>query len=151
MANEAFPQRMDLHRPYPRASKTHKLDKSRAIFNYRLSRARRTVECAFSLLVQRFRIFDRRINLIPENADRVVKACCVLHNHLRGKKDLCDMNNLLNPDANPYLANNGAILNVRNLHGHHTKVEVNAVKDIFKAYFNSPHGSVPWQDEMIFV
>jgi hypothetical protein len=51
--------------------------------NYRLSRARRVVENAFCILTQKFRLFYSRIQLTPENADKVVLAACVLHNYLR--------------------------------------------------------------------
>ncbi|KAH7980849.1 hypothetical protein HPB49_019647 [Dermacentor silvarum] len=34
-------------------------------------------------MVSRFRIFGRAINLLPENVDYVVMACCVLHNFLQ--------------------------------------------------------------------
>ncbi|KAK8787435.1 hypothetical protein V5799_022789 [Amblyomma americanum] len=57
-------------------------DDYKRIFNYRLSRARRCVENAFGVMASRFRIFRRVINLLPENADYVVMASCVLHNFL---------------------------------------------------------------------
>ena len=58
MANEAFPLRMDLMRPYPRGKKKDRLPYDKSIFNYRLSRARRIVENAFGIMVQRFRVYD---------------------------------------------------------------------------------------------
>ena len=103
VADEAFPLRMDLMRPYPRVNRNHLLSKEQQIFNYRLSRARRTVENAFGILAQRFRVFNRRLQLHPDNVDRVIKACCVLHNYLSVKKDLPTLFNRLNPDNDPYL------------------------------------------------
>ncbi|KAL3193943.1 hypothetical protein MRX96_016511 [Rhipicephalus microplus] len=43
---------------------------------------RRCVENAFGILVSRWRIYERQINLEPENVQAVVKATCVLHNFL---------------------------------------------------------------------
>mgnify|MGYP001555480935 CR=1 FL=1 len=52
VADAAFPLRPDLLRPYPGA-RTTILEPKQRIFNYRLSRARNTVECAFGILSQR--------------------------------------------------------------------------------------------------
>ena len=60
VADEAFPLHMDLMRPFPRGKKQQQLPYSKMIFNYHLSRARRIVENAFGILVQRWRVFDRR-------------------------------------------------------------------------------------------
>ena len=147
VADEAFPQRCDLMKPHSRSRQ--RLTKEQQIYNYRLSRARRLVECCFGILAQRFRIFCKRIMLFPDNVDTVVKACCVLHNYLRGHKTYEEQAELLNPRGRqPFLHDNGAILALRN-RGHHTANEAKAIRDIFTAYFNSPHGSVPWQDRAI--
>ncbi|KAH7985979.1 hypothetical protein HPB49_026176 [Dermacentor silvarum] len=70
--------RPDFMRPLPGT----RTEAEKVIFNYRLSRARRCVENAFGILVSRWRIYERQINLQPENADSVVKATCILHNFL---------------------------------------------------------------------
>lgn len=54
-----------------------------SIFNYRLSRARRTVENAFGILSQVFRMFLTPLAIKPEKIDTVVLAACLLHNLLR--------------------------------------------------------------------
>ena len=83
IADEAFPIKTYLMRPYPGRG----LDDEKRIFNSRLSRARRMVECAFGILASRWRIFHRRICMLPENVERVVKATVVLHNMLQGLQD----------------------------------------------------------------
>jgi hypothetical protein len=62
------------------------LPKSEAIFNYRLSRARRIVENAFGIVAHRFRCQLNTLRVNPENAANVVLACCILHNMLRDEK-----------------------------------------------------------------
>ena len=148
VGDEAFPLRLDLMKPFPRGRST-RLPKDEQIFNYRLSRARRIVENGFGILVQRWRLFARRLHLIPDNAEEVVKACIVLHNYLTIKKDLPAIFNRLNPDNDPYMQDDGAILDIPNLHGHHSGAEVRAIRDIYKTYFNRPEGAVTWQDRSI--
>jgi len=80
-ADEAFPLKKYLLRPYPGFSAQK--DESKQIYNYRLSTARRVVENASRVLTQKFKLFYGRIQLSPENADKVVLAACVLHNYLR--------------------------------------------------------------------
>ena len=148
VGDEAFLPRMDLMKPFPRDRST-RLPKDEQIFNYRLSRAWRIVENG--ILVQRWRLFARRLHLHPDNAEEVVKACIVLHNFLTTKKDLSAIFNRLNPDNDPYLQDDGAILDISNFHGHLSGAEVRAIRDIYKTYFSRPEGAVTWQDRSIGV
>ncbi|XP_064469716.1 uncharacterized protein LOC135384445 [Ornithodoros turicata] len=84
VGDEAFQLRPDFMRPFPGKA----LGPSQAVFNYRLSRARRIVENAFGILAARWRILLCRMNLLPQNAEVVVLACCVLHNFLCAAQDI---------------------------------------------------------------
>ncbi|GFW62511.1 DDE Tnp4 domain-containing protein [Trichonephila clavipes] len=55
VGDEAFALHQNLMKPYPRLQSLH--DASKAIYNYRLSRARRTTENAFGILCSYFRLF----------------------------------------------------------------------------------------------
>ena len=55
IGDEALPLKF-LLRPYPGAALN---DPEKAIYNYRLSRARRIIECAFGILVHRWRVLLR--------------------------------------------------------------------------------------------
>ncbi len=81
VGDEAFPSLINLVKPYPRRSKQG-TKKSHAVYSYRLSRARMTVECAFGILSSQFRFLLRRMVLSPTMATKVIKAACVLHNYL---------------------------------------------------------------------
>lgn len=82
VGDDAFPLMDNLMKPFRRKN----LTTEQAIFNYRLSRARRIVENAFGILSSRFRTLLREINLCPEIATPIVLACTHLHNYLRMKK-----------------------------------------------------------------
>lgn len=89
IGDEGFPLEEFLMRPY---SKRGKLSMRQKVFNYRLCRARRIVECAFGIFVQRFRIFRRPIIANVATVIRVVKAAVCLHNFIMDKdpQDLDD-------------------------------------------------------------
>lgn len=77
VGDEAFFLSEHLMRPYAGRNLT---DKKR-IFNYRLSRARRYIECSFGILANKWRIFHRSIDVRKEFAVAIIKACCVIHNY----------------------------------------------------------------------
>jgi len=59
------------------------LSAKKILYNYRLCRARRYVECAFGILSNKWRIFERPLNVSPDFAVGIVKACVVLYNFVR--------------------------------------------------------------------
>lgn len=79
VGDEAFRLSTHLLRPYP----ARNLNPTKRVFNYRLSRCRRTVECAFGVLANKWRIFHTPILVQPVFIDDIVKASCVLHNFVR--------------------------------------------------------------------
>ncbi|XDV15962.1 hypothetical protein PO909_015873, partial [Leuciscus waleckii] len=138
VGDAAFPLKPYLMRPYPGQNLIHR----KSIFNYRLSRARMVVENAFGILASRWRIFHRRINLHPKNVDTLVVAACILHNFL------------LAPTENVQLLEEASELGrrmapVRNMGGKRASREACAIMESFATFFNSPEGSVSWQDRMI--
>lgn len=68
-------------KPYTRQASRD--DKTKSIFNFRLSRARRVTENAFGLLSQVFRVFYQPINIEPSTCDDLITVACCLHNMLR--------------------------------------------------------------------
>ncbi|GFX58656.1 DDE Tnp4 domain-containing protein [Trichonephila clavipes] len=87
VGDEAFLRYIkNLMKPYPRQQSLH--DASKAIYNYRLSRARRTTENAFGILCSYFRLFFRPISTAPETTEKIIICACILHNILREAKCL---------------------------------------------------------------
>lgn len=65
VGDEAFALTPFMMRPYPRANN---LNLQQKVFNYRLSQARKVVECAFGILTARWRIFRRPLSTNIINA-----------------------------------------------------------------------------------
>lgn len=83
VADDAFALTENIMKPY---SKRQLNDKEK-IFNYRLSRARRTIENTFGILAVRWRIFRRPIAVNPVTADSIIVSAICLHNFLKSIND----------------------------------------------------------------
>lgn len=79
VADDAFASDIHVMKPFPGVS----LSPEQRALNYRLSRARRTIENTFGVLTGRFRVLKRTIPLEPEKVEKIVLACCYLHNFLK--------------------------------------------------------------------
>lgn len=71
-----------IHRHFLRPFTSTNLTIPKRVFNYRLTRARKFVECTFGIL-SKWRIFHRTINVEPDFATDIVKACVILNNFVR--------------------------------------------------------------------
>ncbi|XP_063238528.1 uncharacterized protein LOC134540023 isoform X4 [Bacillus rossius redtenbacheri] len=134
VADEGFGLSNNILRPYSGKF----LSVKKRIYNYRLSRARRYIECTFIILVYKWRIFHRPLNVDLTLAEDIVSVCCLLHNFVKERdgirfEDTLTVEGLLDMEPagrpTPRLASN--------------------VRDMFAKYFISAEGSVPWQMERI--
>ncbi|CAK1582010.1 unnamed protein product [Parnassius mnemosyne] len=78
IGDEAFALGENLMKPYPQ----YACNNEQKTFNYRLSRARSVVECAFGILRTKFGVFQKNINFEPSKAALIVATSCYLHNYL---------------------------------------------------------------------
>ena len=78
VGDDIFPLKPWLLKPYPGKN----ISEEQAIFNYRLSRARRTIENAFGIMSSRFRIFRKPIIADLDLIELIVQATTSLHNYL---------------------------------------------------------------------
>jgi len=127
VGDEVFALSAHVLRPYPNKKVTF----LKRIYNYRLSRARRIVECTFGILANKWRIFHRSIEVKPDFCD-IIKACCVLHNYVR-KNDGIQFDDTLYECPLESVEPVGTRGSVRGI----------AVREYFAKYFTSPQGSVP--------
>ena len=77
VGDEIFPLKTWLMRPYPGT-----LDETQWIYNYRVSRARRTIGNVFGILATRWRIFRKAIRADIMTVEAIVQACVCLQNFL---------------------------------------------------------------------
>lgn len=141
IGDEAFPLKNLLLRLYPRRSIED--DTTKSVYNYRLCRATRVVENAFGILVQKFRVFYNKINMKPENVDKVVLAAYALHNYLRNDMVPSSV------ELEECTSQPDGLRNLQPSGYHHDSDEALRVRENFKNYFNSVIGSVPWQQEAV--
>jgi hypothetical protein len=137
VGDEGFGLHCNLLRPY---GGTH-LDKNQRIFNYRLTRARRYVECAFGIFENKWRIFHRPLDVSTSTAISIVKTCAVLHNYIMHNES--SYANIDNNDSTISLEN---VRNEPNIRGGRC---ANTTRTEFTNYFFSEVGAVPCQGEAI--
>lgn len=152
IGDDAFSLSENIMKPYSLTEISH----DEKIFNYRLCRARRVVENVFGILSSRFRILLTTITVTNvENIDKIVLACCALHNFLRRKSS----SYINNPRNQLETINNNGIEDgdwreeLRQLHGlqnnrtYYSNIAKN-VRKAFTDYYNN-EGQVEFQERMI--
>ena len=153
VSDEIFPLKEWLMKPYPGRN----LGEEEEIFNYRLSRCRRTIENTFGILAAKWRIFRRPIRAKVETAERVTKACICLHNYLKQTENACyvpagfvdtedDSGTIVPGSWRSEVADDvSALQTVNRVGSNNYRKDAKETRNQFKLYFNSPSGSLPWQ------
>eukprot|EP00102_Acyrthosiphon_pisum_P010884 XP_008179381.1 PREDICTED: putative nuclease HARBI1 [Acyrthosiphon pisum] len=126
LGDQGYPLKEYLMRPYPRSTN---LDSEKEIFNYRLSRARRMIECTFGILVSKWRCLKTELQVNEDHVDTLVKCICLLHNIIIDQKGIDDT--LL---VNIHQTNIDIDMSRRN---NRSKTVAYAIRDKFKEYFNN--------------
>lgn len=145
VADEAFGLSSYMMRPYPSRNLTY----DKKVFNYRQSRARRIVECAFGIFSARWLIFRKPICATVENIVRYTQAAVCLHNFIMSK-DLLKL-----PEYRNYSAL--SVLERKRINYERSQQTMNyskdiskngvAVRDAFKKYFCE--NEIPGQREKV--
>jgi hypothetical protein len=150
VGDDAFPLTENIMKPYPHRN----LDKSKRIFNYRLSRARRVVENAFGILANRFRVFLTTIKLSPDKVVDLVLAACCLHNFMIDNNKHAYTSALDIEDIDQLQFTSGAWRNDPQLSGlaptsgRNPPQGAKKQREALTNYFVSEYGAVPWQEYM---
>lgn len=130
VADEIFGMSNNLLKPY---SRRQRLGYTERIFNYRLKRARLTIECAFGILTSRYQILRQPLKFDISISKSIAVAAMCLHNYIL---------NASLPHQN------------ENIHlNYHNQPEVRMTptvqRNLLSQFFTAPVGAVPWQDAHI--
>lgn len=164
VADDAFPLTDRIMKPYT-PPRNGTLTEQEKIFNYRLSRARRVVENAFGILSAKFICLSRTLFCSPERAQKIVAACCILHNYFlnNSRQSYCPSNFCDRYDENGILIEGEWRRNTRNhmigLQTPHGRSQIQRnvnesskeIRETFKQFVNSPQGSLDWQRRAVFL
>lgn len=151
VGDNAFPLKPYLLRPYPGSRLPYNQD----VFNYRLSRARRTIENSFGILSSRWRVLQNSIIADVDVTERIVGACICLHNYLR----LADIS-AREDEHNMYAPNSfideidqelvhGQWQDFNNFGANNPSRQAQNIRDTLADYVIHA-GAVSWQNEIIF-
>lgn len=136
MGDEEFGLSHNVMRPYSGKN----LPIKKIAFNYRISRARRFIECAFGIMSNKWKIFHRPLNVSENFAENIIKACVLLHNFVRVR----DSNSLRFEDMLSYEGFQDENEKTDNYSGK----TPTSIRDKFADYFMG-EGQVPWQLDSI--
>jgi len=153
VGDEIFPLKTWLMRPFPGKD----IEESQSVYNFRHSRARRTIENAFGIMTSRWRILNTPINASTENIEKYILAIIVLHNYLRLTDNACycpkgfadsiasngdfvpgDWRSLVN-NTNPLMTN------LQSVRGSRYRQDAIFMRNCLKEYVNSAFGKLDWQ------
>lgn len=126
-------------RPYSQRT----LDNVKRIFNYRLSRGRKTVECGFGMMSEKFQVLNSPTRAhISNRVTDIIKCVCILHNFIR-KKGVQYIPNeqfgksQIDIDNTTLLPLQDCVL--------HEPATPNKVRNYLANYFLTPRASISWQ------
>jgi hypothetical protein len=138
IGDETFSLTRHLMRPYPRRS----LDNTKKL-NDGLSRARKSVQCAFGMLFSKFRVLETSINVKVDYADDIVKAACVLHNCMRIREGVLltpeGLNRIVNEYTEGQKSSNLLSVSVKPAR------ETARARDLLAEYLGHTDNSIQWQ------
>ena len=156
VGDDIFALKPWLMKPYPGKN----LSFEERIFNYRLSRARRTIENTFGVMAAKWRIFRRPIKAKPLKIENIIKSCVCLHNYLRltdgarytpsGFVDCVSNSGEIVPgDWRKDIEEGTCLDNLPRCRSNRYTHETWDIRKKFTTYFNSTEGSLTWQIDYV--
>lgn len=134
LGDPAYPLLGWLMKAYPEHANTPNWQRH---FNYRLSRARMTVENTFGRWKGRFRRFSKRVDMVVQSVTYLAAASCIIHNICELRRDdffqewLEVCNNIGQPESIPHPS---AAVNEQQ------EADASNVRDTLAQYFRTKEG-----------
>ncbi|GFS11487.1 protein ANTAGONIST OF LIKE HETEROCHROMATIN PROTEIN 1 [Elysia marginata] len=119
IGDEAYPLLPFVLKPYSGTN----LPVEKECFNKRLSRSRKTIECAFGLLTSKWHVLAKGIETRVDMVDSIVKCVCILHNAVIDK------------DGFQLNLTDVSVRSVFWQHSGRPPNEAKSIRDIFTTYF----------------
>lgn len=156
VADDAFALQPNIMKPFAGRN----LMPSKRVYNYRLSRARRSIENAFGIMSSRFRVLRSPINLDAAKTRKLTKACCALHNFLLSQNntsyapasfvDHRDPEGAFVEGGWRQSASLNNLIPLNNNRNTNAQFDAKKIREEFEVYFMTS-GAVPWQFKYAFV
>ena len=146
VGDDAFAQRVWLQKPFQKFQFT----REETVFNYRLSRARRCIENSFGILTNRWRCITTTMAQTPNNVMNIVHACVCMHNLMRRRYPVHHAALVHDREDGEQVQNwreDTLLASLQAIRGNRGTREARIQREYLKAYYNSPVGALPWQEE----
>jgi len=142
LGDEASPLKTYRMKPFARKD----LSCEERVFNCRLSRARRCVECAFVILTAKWQLLNKAIEMNVNKAERTVRCICLLHDIIIDLERTTHDPSVLQETSQI----RGSCQARTNVSGRSFILSSKGATDIrstFKAYFNCPTAAIVSQNQ----
>lgn len=155
VGDEAFPLKPYLLRPYPDRPYSG-FTREQKIYNYRLDRARQTIENTFGILASQWRMYRKPIIASPENAKVMVSATICLHNWLcKQNNDIYVFPTLVDDESNSFtpgswrtiMEDGCAFKDISNCGPNMSAKQCIEIRNKFCHYLNN-EGAIQWQNDI---
>lgn len=146
-ADAAFPLKKYIMRPYPGLG----LNTKERVFNYRLSRARRTIENSFGILVSRWRLLRTPIIAEVTTIEAIVAAIVSLHNFIMVEENKSYAFSVYTPKdaetSEKYIdaLEDSELKNINSLGSNTSSATVREIRDNLATYYCSSTGEMSSQ------
>jgi len=142
LGDKALPLKTYLMKPFARKD----VSREERVFSYRLSQARRCVECAFGILITKWRSVNKAIETNVDKAESTVRCISLLHNIIIYLEATTHNHSLLQ-ETSQIRGSRRAKTNVSGKPFSQSSKGATDVRNAFKPYFNGPTAAILSQNQ----